>query len=237
VQALDAAGVDMKHVAWALDHGVKPDAVGTLLAQGGGPEAFRFLYACAPFSAFRSIDEAALAISARWQPHQEVVFRRLTELATSQHLQNPDAMKIWIEGVCAPGGSGDGFATMLGDAWDLVSAGHRIAIEEHARGTGDIIDLDEGVVYQHKRVLSPYIAPALTKAAEQLLGAPPGMSGVVHLDLRNNPTLNALDEAEIARRVATVVAGKNFASSRLDRIQLLLDNRVLAFDATGVPAT
>lgn len=237
VQALDAAGVDLKHVAWALDHGVKPETVGTLLGQGGGPEAFRFLYACAPFSAWRSIDEAAAGIAARWQPHQEVVFRRLTELATSQHLQNPDAMKIWIEGVCAPGAAGDGFATMLGDAWDLVSAGHRIAIEEHARGTGDIIDLDENVVYQHKRVLSPHIAPALKKAAEQLLDAPPGMSGVVHLDLRNNPALNALGDDEIGRRVAEIAAGKTFATARLDRIQVLLDNRLLAYDATGAPTT
>lgn len=237
VQALDDAGADFKHVAWALDHGVKPETISALLRQGAGPETFRFLYACAPFSAFRSVGQAAMGIAARWQPHQEVVFRRLIELATSQHLQNPDAMKIWIEGLCAPGAAGDGFATMLGDAWNLVSAGHRIAIEEHAKGSGDIIDLDEGVVYQHKRVLSPHIAPALKKAAEQLLDAPPGMSGVVHLDLRNNPALNALGDDEIAQRVAQVAAGTTFASSRLDRIQLLLDTRLLAFDATGAPVT
>lgn len=236
VQALDGAGVDLKHVAWALDHSVKSETIATLLTQGAGPEAFRFLYACAPFSAFRSIDEAALGISARWQPHQEVVFRRLIELATSQHLQNPDAVKIWMEGVCAPGAAGDGFATMLGDAWDLVSAGHRIAIEEHANGSGDIIDLDEAVVYQHQRVLSPHIAPALKKAAEQLLDAPPGMRGVVHLDLRNNPGLNAISDDEIGQRVAQVAAGKTFATARLDRIQLLLDNRLLAFDASGSAA-
>ena len=162
-----------------------------------------------------------------------MVFRRLTELATSQHLQNPDAMKIWIEGVCAPGAAGDGFCTMIGDAWDLVSAGHRIAIEEHARGSGDIIDLDESVVYQHKRVLSPHLAPALKKAASQLLEAPEGMAGVVHLDLRNNPALNVLGDDEIARRVKEITGGQTFASSRLDRIQLLLDNRLLGFDRSG----
>jgi hypothetical protein len=128
---------------------------------------------------------------------------------------------------------------MLGDAWDLVSAGHRIAIEEHAQGTGDIIDLDERVVYQHKRVLSPHLGPALKKAASQLLGAPPGMVGIAHLDLRNNVALNALSDEDVAERVAEVVSGPAFSAARLDRLQLVFDDRLLVFDAVGqpVPAT
>jgi hypothetical protein len=182
-------------------------------------------------AAFRSIEAVATRIAERWQPHQETVFRRLTELSTSTHLQNPDAMKIWLEGICAPGAAGDGFCTMLGDAWDLVSAGHKISIEESARGTGDIIDLDEGVTYQHKRVLSPHLAPSLKKAAEHLLGAPTGMQGVVHLDVRNNPTMNALDDDGVRSLVASI----RFDGSRVDRVQILLDNRVLSFDGTGAP--
>ncbi len=239
VQVLETRGVSMRHVAWALDHGVTPERIASLSAQGAGPETFRFLYAGAPVSAWRSIDVATTAILARWQPHHEEVFRRLIELTTSSHLQNPDAMRVWIEGLGAPGAAGDGFCTMLGDAWDLVSAGHRIAIEEHAQGTGDIIDLDERVVYQHKRVLSPHLGSALKKAASQLLGAPPGMVGIAHLDLRNNVALNALSDEEVAERVAQVVSGPAFSAARLDRLQLVFDDRLLVFDAAGqpVPAT
>ena len=229
VAALDSAHVDHRHVAWALDHGVSADTVTSLLQQGGGPEAFRFLYAGAPYAAWRSVDSAALRIAERWAPHGEVVFRRLVEVATSTHVQNPDAMKIWIEGIGAPGAAGDGFCTMLGDAWDLVSAGHRIALEEHARGTGDIIDLDENVVYQHKRVLSPRINDALRKAAEQLLGAPDGMRGVVHLDVRNNPAVNAsTDEA-----LTALVRRSTFPRDRVDVVQILLDDRLLTLDASA----
>lgn len=239
VEVLETRGVSMRHVAWALDHGVTPERIASLCAQGAGPETFRFLYAGAPVSAWRSIDVATTSIVSRWQPHHEEVFRRLVELTTSSHLQNPDAMRVWIEGLGAPGAAGDGFCTMLGDAWDLVSAGHRIAIEEHAQGTGDIIDLDERVVYQHKRVLSPHLGPALKKAASQLLGAPPGMAGIAHLDLRNNAALNALSDDAIRLCVAEVVSGPKYAATRLERIQLLLDDRLLVFDAAGqpVPAT
>ena len=231
ITALDDKGINPRHVAWALDHGVSDATVAGLVKDGGGPQTFRFLYACAPYAAFRSVDAAAARIVERWHPHHEVVFQRLTELSTSTLLQNPDAMKIWIEGICAPGAAGDGFCTMVGDAWDLVSAGHKVAIEEHARGTGDIIDLDEGVTYQHKRVLSPHLAPSLKKAAEQLLGAPAGMVGVVHLDVRNNPSMNALDDDGMRSLVASI----RFDGSRVDRVQVLLDDRVLSFDGSGAP--
>jgi len=231
ITALDDKGIDLRHVAWALDHGSTAASITSLVQQGAGPETFRFIYACAPVAAFRSIEAAATRIAERWQPHQETVFQRLTELSTSTHLQNPDAMKIWLEGICAPGAAGDGFCTMLGDAWDLVSAGHKISIEESARGTGDIIDLDEGVTYQHKRVLSSHLAPSLKKAAQQLLGAPAGMQGIVHLDVRNNPTINALDDAGLCSLVASI----RFDGSRVDRVQILLDNRVMSFDGTGAP--
>ncbi|MDP2341426.1 MAG: LOG family protein [Deltaproteobacteria bacterium] len=240
IDVLDQRGVDHRHVAWALDHGVGADVVAALVAGGAGPQAFRFLWSCAPMAAYQNIGAHALAIAARWTPHQEVVFQRFTELATSKHLQNPDALKSWLQGASAPGAPGDGYCTMLGDAWDLVSAGHKIAVEEHAQGLGDLIDLSERVVYQHKRVLSRHLAPALKKAAEQLKGftsstgdkiegAPPGMKGVVHLDLRNNGHFNHLDDATIAARVATM----SFPKDRVDVITLLLDDRVLQFDKDG----
>ncbi len=235
INALDNAGVDLRHVAWALDHGVDDKTIKTLLTAGSGPEAFRFLWSCAPVAAYRDIGTHALAIAARWAPQQDVVFQRFTELSTSLHLQNPDALKSWLEGIGAPGAPGDGYCTMLGDAWDLVSAGHKIAVEEHAKGTGDIIDLTTSTTYQHKRVLSKHLAPALKKAAEQLKGtqnaegAPAGMRGVVHLDLRNNGHWNAHDDAEIARRVSTM----SFAKDRVDVVHLLLDDRLLSFDRFG----
>ncbi len=241
VGVLEGRGIDLRHVAWALDHGVGADVVAALVRDGAGPQAFRFLWACAPVAAYQNIGAHALAIAARWAPKQEVVFERFTELATSKHLQNPDALKSWLQGIAAPGGPGDGYCTMLGDAWDLVSAGHKIAVEEHAQGLGDLIDLSEGVVYQHKRVLSRHLAPALKKAAEQLKGfdgssgpvsgAPAGMKGIVHLDLRNNGHYNQLDDATIAARVATMA----FPKDRVDVITLLLDDRMLRFDKHAQP--
>ncbi len=229
--ALETARIDHRHTAWALDNGVTTESITSLLLKDAGPEAFRFLYACAPHAAWRSVDNAAGRIADRWAPNAEVVFRRLIEVATSTHLQNPDAIKIWIEGLCAPGAAGDGFCTMLGDAWDLVGAGHRIALEEHARGTGDIIDLDENVVYQHKRVLAPNFAEALKKAASQLLGAPDGMRGVAHLDVRNNPAANRKTDEEIGAQVKAMTLSRE----RLDVVSILLDDRLLRFDRDGDP--
>ncbi len=234
---LDGRGVDVRHVAWALDHGVGVDVVRDLLVGGAGAAAFQFLWACAPVAAYRDIGTHAQAIAARWAPHQDVVFARFSELATSAHLQNPDALKSWLEGVAAPGAPGDGYCTMLGDAWDLVSAGHKVAIEEHARGLGDIIDLTTSTTFQHKRVLSSHIAPALKKAAAQLSGtsttaaAPPGMRGVVHLDLRNNGHFAHLSDAAILERLQKVA----FDNRRVDVIQILLDDRLLSFDGTLKP--
>jgi hypothetical protein len=81
VDVLERRGVDARHVAWALDHGVTPARVQQLLQQGAGAEGFRFLWACAPLAAYRSVDDTALAIGARWAPHAEVVFARLVEIA------------------------------------------------------------------------------------------------------------------------------------------------------------
>ena len=238
---LDARGVDMRHVAWALDHGVSADVVATLARGGAGGQTFRFLWSCASVAAYQNIGAHALAIAARWSPQQEVVFQRFTELAMSKHLHNPDALKSWLQGVAAPGAAGDGYCTMLGDAWDLVSAGHQVALEEHAQGVGDLIDLSESVVYQHKRVLSAHLGPALSKAAEQLRGfssgahttpgAPPKMKGVVHLDLRNNGHFNQLDDVAIAARIGSM----SFPNERVDEITLLLDNRLLRFDKFARP--
>ncbi|HEY1101528.1 MAG TPA: LOG family protein, partial [Myxococcota bacterium] len=75
--ALETAHVDHRHTAWALDHGVDVNAITTLLGKGAGPEAFRFLYACAPLSAYRSVADAAGRIADRWGGDAEVVFRRL----------------------------------------------------------------------------------------------------------------------------------------------------------------
>jgi hypothetical protein len=210
-----------------------------LLAAGAGPAAFRFLWACAPIAAYRSVDDTALALAARWAPHAEVVFARLVALSTSKHLTNPDALKVWLEGLCAPSTAGDAFAGRLGDAVDLVEAGHKIAVEETAGGVADLIDLDEGVAYAHARVASQHLAGALQQAARTLNGdgtalrpgAPPGLRGVVHLDLRANGTAQAMDDAALAAVVAQAKLG-----GRVDRVQLLLDDRVVSLDARGRPA-
>jgi uncharacterized protein (TIGR00730 family) len=237
VDVLDRRGVDARHVAWALDHGVTPARVQQLLQQGAGPEAFRFLWAAAPLAAYRSIDDTALGIGARWAPHAELVFARLVELATSKHLTNPDALKVWLEGLTAPASTGDAFAARLNDAWDLVSAGHRIAVEETAHGVADLIDLDERVAYAHGRTTSAHLVPALQLAARTLSGdgtaarpgAPPGLLGVVHLDLRANPHARALDDRALRALVDDARLG-----GRVNRVQLLLDDRVVAVDV-GAP--
>jgi hypothetical protein len=236
VDVLDGRGVDVRHVAWALDHGVTPARVQELLQQGAGPEAFRFLWAGAPIAAYRSVDDTALALGKRWAPHAELVFARLVELATSKHLTNPDALKVWLEGLTTPASAGDAFAARLNDAWDLVSAGHRIAVEETARGVADVIDLDENVAYAHARTTSAELVPALRLAARTLNGdgsaerpgAPAGMTGVVHLDLRANRHANALDDGALGALVADAGLG-----GRVDRVQLLLDDRVVSVDARG----
>jgi uncharacterized protein (TIGR00730 family) len=235
VDVLDAKGVDARHVAWALDHGVSPARVQELLAAGAGPQAFRFLWACAPVAAYRSVDDTALGIAQRWAPHAEVVFARLVELSTSKHLTNPDAMKVWLEGLRAPSQAGDVFAARLNDAWDLVSAGHKIAVEETAKGTADVIDLDEGVAYAYARATTTHIAAAVAHAARTLNGdgtrdhpgMPAGLSGVVHVDLRANGAANAMnDDAALTALVRGVDTG-----GRVDRVQLLLDDRVVTVDA------
>jgi uncharacterized protein (TIGR00730 family) len=234
VDVLDNKGVDARHVAWALDHGVSPARVQELLAAGAGPQAFRFLWACAPIAAYRSVDDTALGITQRWAPHAEVVFARLVELSTSKHLTNPDALKVWLEGLRAPSAAGDVFAARLNDAWDLVSAGHRIAVEETAKGVADVIDLDEGVAYAYARATTQHIGAAVAHAARALNGdgtrdhpgMPPAMKGVVHVDLRANRAANALDDAALKALVDAVDVG-----GRVDRVQLLLDDRVVTVDA------
>jgi hypothetical protein len=233
VDVLNAKGVDARHVAWALDHGVSPARVQELLAAGAGPQAFRFLWACAPIAAYRSVDETALGIAQRWAPHAEVAFARLVELSTSKHLTNPDALKVWLEGLRAPAQAGDVFAARLNDAWDLVSAGHRIAVEETANGAADVIDLDEGVAYAYARATTKHVDAAVAHAARTLNGdgtrdhpgMPRGLTGVVHVDLRANGAANAMGDAALRALVARADTG-----GRVDRVQLLLDDRVVTVD-------
>jgi uncharacterized protein (TIGR00730 family) len=239
VDVLDARGVDVRHVAWALEHGVTPARVQELLAAGAGPQAMRFLWACAPVAAYRSVDETALGIARRWAPHAEVVFQRLVELATSQHLTNPDALKVWLEGLRSPSSSGDVFAARLNDAWDLVSAGHRIAVEETAEGAADLIDLDEGVAYAFARVTTDNVGAAVAHAARVLNGdgsrdhpgAPPGVRGIVHVDLRANAAAHGLSDTRLRALVAAVDVGR-----RVDRVQLLLDDRVVTIEPDAARA-
>ncbi|MBM4280088.1 MAG: hypothetical protein FJ137_04830 [Deltaproteobacteria bacterium] len=236
VDVLQARGVDARHVAWALDHGVPPARVQELLSAGAGPQAFRFLWACAPVAAYRSVDETALGLARRWAPHAEVVFQRLVELSTSKHLTNPDGLKVWLEGLRASSQAGDVFAARLNDAWDLVSAGHRVAVEETAKGAADLIDLDEGVAYAFSRVTSMNVAAAVAHAARTLNGdgtrdrpgAPPGLTGVVHVDLRANAAAHALGDDALVALVKGVDTGV-----RVDRVQLLLDDRVVTVDAAA----
>jgi hypothetical protein len=96
-------------------------------------------------AAYRPVDETALGLAQRWAPHAGVVFQRLVDLSTSAHLTNPDGLKVWLEGLRASSQAGDVFAARLNDAWDLVSAGHRIAVEETAMGVAELIDLLAGV--------------------------------------------------------------------------------------------
>jgi uncharacterized protein (TIGR00730 family) len=230
LDVLDHKRVDARHVAWALDHGVSPAQVQELLTAGAGPQAFSFLWACAPVAAYRSVADTALGILRRWQPHAAVVFERLIELSTSKHLQNPDGLKVWLEGLRAPSSSGDVFAARLNDAWDLVSSGHRIAVEETAQGTADIIDLDERVAYAYARTTAAHLSSAVARAAKTLQGdgsderpgAPPGMLGVLHVDLRADPAAQALSDDALRALLANVDLG-----DRVSRVQLLLDDRVV----------
>ena len=223
VQALEHGGVDLRHVAWALDHGVAATDVSALLKAGGGPAAFRFLYALAPMVAAVDIVDVAKDIVDRWSPKSETVFQRLIELGTSVHLQNPDRLDVWLRDLRSAGIVGDSAATLLGDAWDLVGAGHRIALETHALGKAHLMDLDEGVAYQHVRVLGGDLGPAVQRAAARLAEAPPSMKAVLHVDLRGNRHFRGLDDGAL---MALVDATGVFQSSR-GRVQVLMDDRVL----------
>ncbi len=197
IDALSQRGVDPRHVAWALDHGVSAADVAALVKAGAGPEAFRAIYACAPFAAYNDVDASVVGIVGRWAPHSEAMLRRLTEVATSTHLQNPDAIKTLLEGLGAPGVAGDGFAATLADAWALVGAGHRVALSEHPRGRADVIDLNAEVAYVHGHVASPHLGPTLQALAKKLSQSPSGYGRVMHIDARHNAHLASLDAASL----------------------------------------
>lgn len=231
-RALDERGVDPGLVARALEVGAPPADVERLLRDGAGAAAFEFLFHVEPYAGQRTPFEVARAVLARWGPASDVVFDRLSYLCRAEGLMNPDALKTWMTGISGDGGAGDGFATMVLDACDLLAAGHRIYVEEHPEGNGDVVDATAKVVYQHKRVSSGRLKENLKHACAQLAGsanargAPPGYQGVVQLDLRANPRFASLTDAQLADRVASM----SVDASRLDRVQLLLDDRVLFFD-------
>ncbi len=226
IDAIAQRGIDQRHVAWALDNGVDAAAVADLVKGGAGPEAFRALYACAPYAAYRDVGATVAGIIDRWLPHSEAILSRVTELSTSVHLQNPDAIKTWLEGLCAPGVTGDAFAGKLADAWALVGAGHRVALNEHPRGRADILDLSQNIAYVHARVATPHLAPTLTKALLSSTKAPTGFARVVHIDARQNQALAALTPKDLEALLRR--AAKDIDDVAGTTVKVLLDAGVVS---------
>jgi uncharacterized protein (TIGR00730 family) len=232
VAALAGRGVDPRHVAHALDVGVPPRTVVDLFEAGAGKKAYEFLYAVEPYAGRYTGAEYVEGLLARWGTNAETLFDRFSYLVRSEDLMNPEALRTWIQGALAEGVPGAGMATMTLDAVDLLRIGHKIWIEEHPLGFGDIVDETTKTVYQHKRVLGSRLSPSLREACDQLAGtgrekaAPPGYAGVAHMDLRGNPSWNARTDEDICKSVADT----KLDPARLDRVQVLLDDRLLVFD-------
>jgi uncharacterized protein (TIGR00730 family) len=230
VDARDAAHV-LSFIARTPESGARK--IATLLAAGAGKETFRFLAEAAPYCHYMTPIETALALLDRWGPAAEQMAAQLAFLATSTALMNPDALKVALNGVVAPGAPGEGFATVIVDAAQLAAAGHKIYLEEHPGGLGDLIDATEKVAYQTKRVTSSHLGHAMSCAIRQLTGsvttlpAPAGFKAVVQLDARKNRSLAGLSDAHIIAQLAQVPIGPEL---RVDEVHVRLDGRTLVLD-------
>lgn len=222
----------LPYLGWALRGRVGRDELSRLIKQGAGPEAIAFLYFAAPYSAYRRPSVIARRVIDRWGDKAEALFERLNILSRSRGLTNPDALKSWTMGIASRDLAAEGFAVMIYDAVDLVEAGHDIALEQGAGGNGDILDLTEKIAYQHKRVGGRSLGQHIKKAIKQLCGwkgtsgAPDGFKGVAQIDVRDNHHYGRFSDQMIAQLVGDLEVK---STERVDRIQVLLDDRMLIF--------
>ncbi len=209
----------------------KPD-LERFLRRGPGPEAVSFLCFAAPYAALGSALDAAADIMRRWGDRAEACFEKLNLMCRSDKLKNPEDLKSWFRGLGSSGPAAEGFATMLGDALDLLEAGHTIWIEQSPDGRADILDETARVAYQHKRVAGKTLATHIKKAAAQLAGqahvpgAPPGYLGVAHIDVRHNDAYRDVSTDEVRGLLADIDPD----TARLDELQVLFDDTMMLFD-------
>ncbi len=227
----------LAYLGWALRGRVGSEELSRLIRRGAGPEAIKFLYFAAPYSAYRRPAIVARRVLDRWGEKSEALFERLNILARSRGLTNPDALKSWTMGIASRDMAAEGFAVMIYDAVDLLEAGHDIALEQvptgdKGGGNGDILDLTERVAYQHKRVSGRSLGQHIKKAVRQLCGwdgtpgAPPGFRGVAQIDVRSNHHYGRFSDQMLEELVGDLDLER---TDRVDRIQVLLDDRMLIF--------
>lgn len=220
----------------------------TLGSDEGGPADYGAMSAAEQVTAFVSLatqhasigDPTIVAqrIQQRWGDQAAQVFALVETLYQSRHLLNKDDLTCWCNGLSGPGPGGEGYATMLQDAVDMVQAGHDIYVERSPDGLGDIVDASAQVTYQHKRVAGGTLGKSLKKAVEQIrgftssdgvafAGAPTGHLCVAQIDLRNNVNYSSRSDVELATQISQLQLGDKRDQFE---IQLLLDDRMLVFD-------
>jgi len=220
----------------------------TLGNDEGGPANYAALSASEQVDAFVGVatqhaclgDPTSVAqrIQQRWGEQAPQVFALVETLYRTRHLLNKDDLTCWCNGLSGPGAAGEGYATMLQDAVDMVQAGHDIYVERCPDGLGDIVDASAQVTYQHKRVAGGTLGKSLKKAVEQIrgftnvdgvafAGAPTGHLCVAQIDARNNPNYSSRSDVELATQISQIQLG-----DKRDKfeIQILLDDRMLVFD-------
>jgi predicted Rossmann-fold nucleotide-binding protein len=231
-ELVDERSLPPAYLGWALRGRVGRDELARLIKKGAGPEAIAFLYFAAPYTAYRRPSVIARRVLDRWGDKAEALFERINILARSRGLTNPDALKSWTMGIASRDLAAEGFAVMIYDAVDLVEAGHEIALERGAGGNGDILDLTEKVAYQHKRVGGRSLGQHIKKAVKQLCGwnntpgAPEGYRGVAQIDARSNHHYGRFSDKMLEDLVGDLELE---TTERVDRIQVLLDDRMLIF--------
>ena len=220
----------------------------TLGSDEGGPADYAAMTPAEQVNAFVALamqhkcigDPSLVAqrIQQRWGEQAPQVFALVETLYQTRHLLNKDDLTCWCNGLSGPGPGGEGYATMLQDAVDMVQAGHDIYVERSPDGLGDIVDASAQVTYQHKRVAGNTLGKSLKKAVEQIRGftsidgvaipgAPTGHLCVAQIDARNNPNFSSKSDADWAMQVSQIQLGDK--RERFE-IQILLDDRMLVFD-------
>ena len=237
IQRLNAMNVYAGDVSVALRDGLSAEDVDKLLTAGAGHHAFAFLIEAKDTSIYRTPLVTVHRILARWGPHTELITERFVALARSERVKNPEQLKSWYMGIGTKDVAADGYATMINDAVDLIEAGHDIALEEMpkgmAPGLGDIIDLTEKIVYQHKRVAGKTLTKNISKGVKQLAGfgdtpgAPEGFIGVVQIDARNNSHYANHTDQQIADMIGETHLDDD---PKFHEVQVVFDDRMLVFD-------